>query len=431
MPGTRAILFFPLLLIGTAQCIAYDGEVDTSFGISGSNSIPANTENMVSTAAGEVFLLRTLHLEKLDSQGTTIASTLLSSLMSSIALAPNGDVLVSRADGNSPGNSRIEVCRFNSALLPQPWLATNNHCVSIPIAYSSNLCMVTSSVATQSQIFVGGNCPNSFIAAFTFDGEKDERFGGGLIQGVWDASTDSLVTLLADPDGSGVMAGGSTPVTHEFGDGSLHRDLDFAVTAISMYGEPRTSFALTGKRTLGFDDLAAGNGSDDRLVFLGAEQNRLVLMGTSRDDLYSGSGIKRVVALDHQGNRDLGFGQSAVLASISSSFRLEAAIADTTNGYFLVGSTTDPAVSDSPFVKTCLAVHLGLNGQMDLNFGGGLGYSEFRFPHSPTYVRCPAVVMQGNQPVIAQTNGFVEDRSAIGRLTVDHIFAGTFEEGAP
>ena len=412
-----------LLLACTSACIANHGDVDLSFGGDGSNAVQANTFAMLATPGEDHLVSRGMNLDRLNAQGVTVATVGLPAWMTAIAVLPDGDIVLSRVAGTTSLDRTVELCRYRADLTPVMWGEGGNLCVSAPLPHGSDPCSVTTSVATESQIFVGGTCGRSFIAAFTSYGMLDTGFAGGLKLGIWNDTGDKLALLVADPGGSGVMAGGSAFVTHEFNDGTLRQSVDFALAALTPYGDFRGSFALTGKRTVGFDDLAGSVISNDSLTHLVVESQRIMLIGVS-DGTYPGEGIKRMVALKLNGDRDNGFTPSASLASLSNLFLLQSAAGDANVGYFLVGRW---ATVPYPFTTECVALRIGRDGAVDTNFGGGLGYSRFTLPGSPLYVSCQQVQVLGCRPFIAESSGFVGSNSAVGRLTIERIFGDNFE----
>ncbi len=287
----------------------------------------------------------------------------------SMAVQPDGKVVMAGAARVGPGNYDFAVARLNSDGTPDMGFGTSGKRTFTAF----NLTEVASGVVLQpdGKIVVAGFAEFSgnfdfVVARLNANGSTDNGFGlGGLRTIAFDVGGgkfDRLSGVALQPDGKIVVVG-----MIEVGSGSY----DFGVARLNADGSLDPGFGAGGKSTFGFSDGDYSNG-DQATAIAVQPDGKIVVAGSTQ---FAGSLDFVVARLNPSGAPDTLFGSGGHriipfnLGNIKYD-KLEAMALQPDGNIVLAGNVLD--ISDRYFG----VARLNAKGTLDIGFGSG-GKSYF------------------------------------------------------
>ena len=274
---------------------------------------------------------------------------------SSVAVAPDGKIIVAGSSYNGSSNADFALVRYNSNGSLDPSFNGNGK-VTTAIGNGGD---VGNSVAVQpdGKIVVGGSSlngstPHFALVRYNPNGSLDLSFNGtGKVTTAIGNSSSEGRSLAVQPDGKIIVAG------YSYNGGNYE---DFALVRYNPNGSLDPSFNGTGKVTT-----AIGNSSDIGHSVAVQPDGKIVIAGSS----YNGSGYPdfALVRYNPNGSLDASFnGTGKVTTVIGVNYDDGNSVAVQPNGKIIVAGSS---YSDGSYEDFAL-VRYNPNGSLDPSFNG-------------------------------------------------------------
>lgn len=353
----------------------------------------------------------------------------------SVALQPDGKIVVAGTTQDSQGNADFAVARINAAGSLDPAFGAGTGKTTVSFDLNGGVGSdVGAAVVIQAdgKIVVAGSAQTASGNVFALtrllsDGTRDSSFNlNGKVTvgfGISGLANEAAYAAAAAIDDSGriVVSG-----TDGYNDGS-HTINAFAVARVLANGAPDPDFHANGRTTIAFDP---GNGVSAALN-LGMtiqRDGRIVLVGAANSSTSATSNYDIAVArLQPDGSLDAGFGfagKTQIPFDLApNAFDAGFSVAQESNDRLLIAGTS--LLSASLEVGTL--ARLTPNGALDAAFGV-FGKRTYNFSTaSPPEQAFTGIAFQGTQIIVA---GFVGVNTGFDnvvlRLENDLIFADGF-----